>query len=139
LWTYFTKAPTWPSWDDRKQLRWLAQTKVITLKTQLHAVNACVKRLSQRSFNHSLNIRERLLAKELTWYLWSILARVALNSYVHCSLLKNADLTESDHFLPIDLIDNFVWHLLSFAVQVEQFFNIVTSLRVTWEYIWILT
>jgi len=26
------------------------QTKVITLKTQLHAVNACVKRSSQRSF-----------------------------------------------------------------------------------------
>jgi len=24
-----------------KKLRWLAQTKVITLKTQLHAVNAC--------------------------------------------------------------------------------------------------
>ncbi len=32
------------------KLRWLAQTKIITLKTQLHAVNACVKRLSQRSF-----------------------------------------------------------------------------------------
>ncbi len=31
-----------------KKLRLLAQTKVITLKTQLHAVNACVKRLSQR-------------------------------------------------------------------------------------------
>jgi len=27
----------------------LAQTKVITLKTQLNAVNACVRRLSQRS------------------------------------------------------------------------------------------
>jgi len=24
-----------------KRLRWLAQTKVITFKTQLHAVNAC--------------------------------------------------------------------------------------------------
>jgi len=33
-----------------KKLRWLAQTKVISLKTQLHAVNACVKRLSQLSF-----------------------------------------------------------------------------------------
>jgi len=33
-----------------KKLRWLAQTKVITLKTQLHAVNASVKRQSQRSF-----------------------------------------------------------------------------------------
>ena len=33
-----------------KNLRWSAQTKVITLKTQLHAVNARWKRLSQRSF-----------------------------------------------------------------------------------------
>jgi len=30
----------------------LAQTKVITLKTQPHAVNACVKRSSQRSFTN---------------------------------------------------------------------------------------
>jgi len=34
-----------------KKLRWLAQTKVISLKTQLHAVNAWVKRSSQRSFS----------------------------------------------------------------------------------------
>jgi len=34
-----------------KKLRWLAQTKVITFKTQLHAVNACSKRLSQLSFS----------------------------------------------------------------------------------------
>ncbi len=33
-----------------KKLRWLAQIKVITLKTQLHAVNARWKRLSQLSF-----------------------------------------------------------------------------------------
>jgi len=33
------------------KLRWLGQTKVITLKTQLHAVNARWKRQSQRSFN----------------------------------------------------------------------------------------
>jgi len=33
-----------------KKLRWLAQTKIISLKTQLHAVNARCKRLSQRSF-----------------------------------------------------------------------------------------
>ncbi len=32
-----------------KNLRWLAQTKVITLKTQLHAVNARWKRLLQLS------------------------------------------------------------------------------------------
>jgi len=32
-----------------KKLRWLAQIKVITLKTQLHAVNARWKRLSQLS------------------------------------------------------------------------------------------
>jgi len=34
-----------------KKLRWLAQTKVIAMKTQLHAVNACVKRSSQRIFS----------------------------------------------------------------------------------------
>jgi len=40
-----------------KKLRWLAQTKVTTLKTQLHAVNACVKRLSQRSFmNNNIDL-----------------------------------------------------------------------------------
>jgi len=33
-----------------KKLRWLAQTNVISLKTQLHAVNARWKRLSQLSF-----------------------------------------------------------------------------------------
>jgi len=33
-----------------KKLRWLTQTKVITVKTQLHVVNARVKRSSQRSF-----------------------------------------------------------------------------------------
>jgi len=33
-----------------KKLRWLTQTKVISLKTQLHAVSACVKLSSQRSF-----------------------------------------------------------------------------------------
>ncbi len=40
-----------------KKLRWLTQTKVITLKTQLQAVNACVKRSSQRSFNQRLTCR----------------------------------------------------------------------------------
>ncbi len=39
-----------------KRSRWLAQTKVITLKTQLHAVNACWKRLSQRSFIKNAHI-----------------------------------------------------------------------------------
>jgi len=34
-----------------KKLRWLAQTKTITLKTQLHAINAHWKRLSQLSFS----------------------------------------------------------------------------------------
>jgi hypothetical protein len=32
-----------------KKLRWLKHTIVISLKTQLHAVNACVKRSSQCS------------------------------------------------------------------------------------------
>jgi len=35
-----------------KYLRWLAKTKVITLKTQLHAVNARWKRLSQLSLKY---------------------------------------------------------------------------------------
>ena len=33
-----------------KKLPWFKPAKVISLKTQLHAVNACVKRSSQRSF-----------------------------------------------------------------------------------------
>jgi len=33
-----------------KKLLWLAQAKVIKLKTQRHAVNARRKRVSQRSF-----------------------------------------------------------------------------------------
>jgi len=37
-----------------KKLRWLTQIKVITLKTQLHAVNACLKRSSQGSFNDNI-------------------------------------------------------------------------------------
>jgi len=35
---------------QRNYLGWLTQTKVISLKTQLHAFNARWKRLSQRSF-----------------------------------------------------------------------------------------
>jgi len=35
-----------------KKLRWLAQTKVITLKTQPRTVNARLKRVLQRSFNY---------------------------------------------------------------------------------------
>jgi len=35
----------------RKILPWFEQTKVISLKTQPHTVNACVKRSSQRSFS----------------------------------------------------------------------------------------
>ncbi len=34
-----------------KKLRWLAQTKVISLKTQPYAVNARRKNVSQRSLN----------------------------------------------------------------------------------------
>jgi len=34
----------------------LAETKVITFKTQLHAVNACVKRLSQHSFKEQSSL-----------------------------------------------------------------------------------
>jgi len=39
-----------------KKLLWLAQTKVISLKTQLHAVNASWKRLSQLSFRRSIEL-----------------------------------------------------------------------------------
>ncbi len=34
-----------------KKLRWLAQTKVISLKMQLHAVNVRDKRVSRRSLS----------------------------------------------------------------------------------------
>ncbi len=44
-----------------KKLRWLAQSKVITLKTQLHAVNTRWKRLSQLSFRYSLLIEHNSL------------------------------------------------------------------------------
>jgi len=43
-----------------KKLRWLTQTKVITLKTKPHAVNACVKRSSQRSFKLILNCFKKI-------------------------------------------------------------------------------
>jgi len=36
-----------------KKLRWLTQAKVITLKTQLHAVSACLKRSLQRILHQS--------------------------------------------------------------------------------------
>ncbi len=39
-----------------KKLRWLAQTKVISLKTQMHAVNSRRKRVSQRTFTLRLVI-----------------------------------------------------------------------------------
>jgi len=38
-----------------KKLRWLDQTKVISLKTQLHAVNACVKRSLRVTFTNVLS------------------------------------------------------------------------------------
>jgi len=40
-----------------KKFRCLTQTKVITLNTQLHAVNACVKRSLQRSLNFPTVVR----------------------------------------------------------------------------------
>jgi hypothetical protein len=45
----FTHAFTAHVVSFSNKLRWLAETKVITLKTQLHAVNARWKRLSQLS------------------------------------------------------------------------------------------
>ena len=35
-----------------QKLLWLAQANGITLKTQVHAVNACRKRVSQRALNN---------------------------------------------------------------------------------------
>jgi len=58
-----------------KILRWLAQTKVITLKTQLHAINACVKRLSQRSF--SLHRFQGWLANKLQVVVFAIKTKLA--------------------------------------------------------------
>ncbi len=51
-----------------KKLRWLAQTKVITLKMQLHAINANVKQLSQLSYK--LRCDEHFMhafSKKLHW------------------------------------------------------------------------
>jgi len=45
-----------------KEITLVGQTKVITLKTQLHAVNACWKRLSQLNFTITLVIRKNCLA-----------------------------------------------------------------------------
>jgi len=43
-----------------KKLPWFEPTKVISLKTQLHAVNACVKRSSQRSFSWCCFIQQNV-------------------------------------------------------------------------------
>jgi hypothetical protein len=43
--------------DFSKKLRWLALTKVITLETQLYAVNARWKRVPQRSFRNPIRWR----------------------------------------------------------------------------------
>ena len=45
-----------------KKLPWLAQTKVITLKTRMYAVNACVKRPSQRRFSGSVRKYTNIMA-----------------------------------------------------------------------------
>jgi len=41
-----------------KKLSWFEPTNVITLKTLSHAVNACVKRSSQRSFNDWIDLTQ---------------------------------------------------------------------------------
>ncbi len=48
----------------RKCMRWFTQTKVTTLKTQLHAVNACVKRSSQRSFSNLISFSAMMMLIE---------------------------------------------------------------------------
>jgi hypothetical protein len=58
-----------------KKLPWLAQTKVITLKTQLHAVNARWKRLSQLSFKvHPISTMGNWLCKTtcVSTYKWIV-------------------------------------------------------------------
>jgi len=55
-----------------KKLPWFEPTKAISLKTQPHAVNACVKRSSQRSFNepNSISVAFRnfiFYQKFVTW------------------------------------------------------------------------
>jgi len=55
-----------------KKLRWLAQTKVITLKTQLHAVIACWKRLSQLSLRvyEKLKFRKEKKKSQMLSFSW---------------------------------------------------------------------
>jgi len=43
-----------------KKLPWFESTSVISLKTQPHAVNSCVKRLSQRSFSEKNKFQLKL-------------------------------------------------------------------------------
>ncbi len=45
---------------ERKYVGEIEPTNVITLKTQSHAVNACVKRSSQRSLNLHESLRKHL-------------------------------------------------------------------------------
>jgi len=48
-----------------KKLPWFEPTNVISLKTQPHAVNACVKRSSQRSFKHNFCFHHKCLTSFL--------------------------------------------------------------------------
>jgi len=50
-----------------KKLHWLAQTKVISLKMQLHAVNASWKRLSQFSLKYNLRKQYFLFFVRALW------------------------------------------------------------------------
>jgi len=69
-----------------KKLHWLTQTKVITLKMQLHAVNACVKRLSQRS----LRKHDQLSASKYS-LLRSPLFLILSNSIQQILVIKKKD------------------------------------------------
>jgi len=53
-----------------KKLPWFEPTNVISLKMQLHAVNACVKRSLQRSFKYFSKMRVPFFAPLLTWQKW---------------------------------------------------------------------
>jgi len=68
-----------------KKLPWFEPTNVISLKTQQHAVNACVKRSSQRSFKwyNLVRCNQKFVAKVL--YNELIPTRVCLfRLYVYC-------------------------------------------------------
>jgi len=82
----------------QRKLRWLPQTKVITLKTQLRAVNARWKRLSRLSFSYFQMHLKQCLKKQKSKHgtLWHVtpLPRVSRIFWVAPTSLKFDDVDD---------------------------------------------